>query len=161
MLNIQLYQLLLGLAQLVLRLGQLGLEPAPLVVGPHALLDLLLGRLRVVLQLGFERAQLEELAFLGQSLALGFGDLRLLCRELLGEQALLRLEHLEVLIGPQQLLVVVSRLLLGLESLGLALLDKLLQLFLGAEKHLNVGLLALQLALEPLGCHAHSLLVSL
>ena len=67
---------------------------------------------------------------------------------------------MEILIGPQQLLVVVGRLLLGLEGLGLALLEELLQLFLGAEKHLNVGLLALQLALEPLGCHTHSLLVT-
>jgi hypothetical protein len=122
---------------------------------------LLLGRGRKGVQLLLQRTQLEKLTLVIQLVPLSLSRLGLLLGQLLRQESLLALEHLEVLLNSHHLLVVLSCLLLGLHGLLLARLHCLLQLFLRSHQQLDIILFPLQLALESVGSGTDSLRIAL
>ena len=105
---------------------------------------LLIKRLELIL----EGSQLEKLSFLVQFGPLDLLDLLLLGGELFRQHLLLVVEDLEVFLGAQKLVVVVSGLLLCVEDFGLLALDDLLQLDLLVDDELHVLLETSELGLK-------------
>lgn len=91
---------------------------------------------------------MEELPFLVKLGPLYLLHLLLFGSELLGEHLLLVVQDLEVLLGAQELVVVLRRLVPSLQDLALLGLDDLLQLYLLVHDQLHVLLQASELGLE-------------